>query len=137
MGLVLEARLMMFMAIDDELEGLRRALQSDPKNRELFERYRAALDRVHGKRPTCPRCRLSTHMAPGRLDTAKFSNWIEPSGEDSVRAMGYRERLHLVGWRCRICNIITVTTVPQRDDSFDWLFQEEAGLEKNPPPERG
>jgi hypothetical protein len=104
-----------------ELDALRRAVIAAPDDDSAVERYRRALDRVYGRRPPCARCGLSTHMARGRLNTKQYASWTELAGEDLVRELGYKDNLHLVGWRCRICNIVSLTTVERRDLTFDWV----------------
>lgn len=106
---------------DEELDRLRRAVLSDPDNTAFVEQYRQALNRVHGGRPVCQRCCLSSHMVRGRVMTKKYHNWTEAGLTELEREVGFKETLHLVGWRCRICNIVTLATVELRDHAFDWV----------------
>ena len=108
----------------DELDQLRRSVQSDPENEPLVQRYRRALDRVHGRRPVCHRCQLSSHMVPGRVMTKQYHSWTEAGRTELEREVGFKEALHLVGWRCLICNLIILGTVGLRDEAFDWVNDE-------------
>lgn len=105
----------------EELNELRRAIQADPQNESLIQRLRQALNRTHGDRPTCQRCLLSVHMVRGRVMTKHYYNWTESARGESARQLGYKDALHLVGWRCRICNIVTLATVQRRDQTLDWV----------------
>jgi hypothetical protein len=112
------------MYLDEKLEQLRRAVLADPSNEGHVQRYRNALDRIHGRRPVCQRCHLSCHMVPGRVMTKHYHNWTEAGLSKEALEVGFKETLHLVGWRCRICNIITLCTVELRDHTFDWVNNE-------------
>lgn len=105
----------------ESLEELRRAVRADPGNDALIERLRILLDRIHGARPVCARCGLSTHMARGRIETKRYSNWTEAAEDAYARDLGFKEQRHIVGWRCLICNIIVLGTVERRDMTFDWV----------------
>ena len=106
---------------EERLSDLRRKIRADPDNDALVEQLRVELDRIHGSKPVCARCGLSTHMTRGRLETKRQANWVESPDDSLSRDLGFKELQHVVGWRCRICNIVTLGTVERRDLAFDWV----------------
>lgn len=63
-------------------------------------------------------------MVRGRVMTKRYHNWTEAGLTALEKEVGFKETLHLVGWRCRICNIVTLSTVELRDHAFDWVNDE-------------
>lgn len=121
------------MSSHDELAELRRKIQRDPGNKTLIAKFRVLLDRLEGTTPCCPRCELNTHMIRGRVTTKNYYTWSEAGQSALERELAHKVALHLVGWRCEICNIVMLSTVHRKDQTLDWVANEEldpfSGLE--------